>query len=227
MKKNILFFSLLSLTAFLIDGQVGLPKATKEPVYLLELDFPEGVNKDTPGISCVYHGASIPFVDGLCQLPERKLKTFFSLIFTPYIQQKANGTCQYIERAPDMPCKWYNLTLHLKEVEGALHYEYSWQVKELQPSEMPLRIPEHAGIIVQLPADYIAALSDEQERTRQGYFVLHLPKILLRKDLVQEEITDKLDEIAHEKLGMRVFCPFGQSETKKHPHGRVRHAPQR
>ncbi len=205
----------------------ALPKATKEPVYLLELDFPDSVSKDTAGISSVYHGMSVPFEDGLCQLPERKLKTFFSLIFTETIERKSNGTCHFIERIADAPCKWYNLTLHLKESEDASHYEYNWQVEELLKSQMPLRIPEHAGIIVQLPADYVAGISDEEDVTRKGYFVLHLPKILLRKDLTQEEMTEKLDEIARDKLKVRVFCPLVQSETKKHAHCRVRHIPQR
>lgn len=217
MKKILLLNLCLSLASCTLPLAEESAKATKKPVYLLGLKLPACLQEQslkTEDLSCIYHGVRIPFINGYCQLPERSLKTFFALVITPSVEMKAHGTCQYMERVKELPCKWYNLNLHLKEVAGTTHYEYFWDIQELKPEEMPLRIPDHAGIVLQLPADYIEAL-EQDETPRKGYFVLHLPEILLSKELAEGEFASKVEEIAQESIDLAIHCPRTVSEQKK------------
>ncbi len=182
------FIPLLGMVIFSCSAEQESSQQT--PAYILTLKAPAHI-KHLESISCIYHGNKLYFENGICQLPEHVFKTFFTLIITPLIEFKNNGTCVYAERLKDLPCKWYNLTLDYNQ--SAAGRNYSWRIDELKSEEMPLRIPEQSGIVIQLPASMIDALDNAQ---RTGRFVINLPGIILNEATTQEQLDSALNQAA-------------------------------
>jgi hypothetical protein len=146
----------------------------------------------------------LAFENGHCQLlPEQTFRTFFSLIVTPLIEFKSNGSCLYAQRLSDLPCKWYNLPLETQQATKSDQREYSWQIHELTHAEMPLRIPEHAGIVIQLPAEFIHGLQDTPQEERS---VLNLPSIVLKKTVTQAQLDQATDQAALSAPDLNQTC---------------------
>jgi hypothetical protein len=161
------------------------------PTYIVRIKIPD--RESIPAIPCLYHGSALMCKDGFCQLPEKTLRTFFSIIITPRVEFACTGSTKIMKRLKNQPCKWYNLTLRLEESLKDKKPTYKWDIEEINPKNMPLRLPEDASIVFELPPTFIHKLEHPQ---KTGPFTVKLPTVVIKKSITNEQLEKALVDMA-------------------------------
>jgi hypothetical protein len=185
-------------------------EAPQHPAYILSIKAPPSVK--TTDLRCLFQGLYVPFEHDQCQLPEHTLRAFFALIVTPSVEFKSDHGYPSMQRSPEIPCLWYNLTLEIHQQEASRKRTYNWKIEKLDPDDMPLRIPEHAGVVVLLPPKYIEGIESIHQ---EGHFVIHMPRLMLNTTLTQEELNSALEEIVLNLPEIKASCSLPKTIVKR------------
>jgi hypothetical protein len=163
------------------------PTQTYTYVIKSEIDYQDPVH-----FKCTYKGCVIDLGDGMDFLPETDLVNNFEIIITPEHPLKvSNGTVSHLERIPDVECIWYDVSWAKEGTKTV------WVIKQLVEDEMPPRIPDNA-IIVCYPTEFIEKIEDKTPQESSS--IIHLPTIVLKKNLTQEEKKKRDDELTRSIL---------------------------
>jgi hypothetical protein len=183
----------------------------RQLAYIAQIKYATSKQKPPP-ISCLYHGSALMCKEGFCRLPEDQLRTFFSLIITPRIEFTCKGSTRCMSRVKGLPCKWYNLTLRFVD-DAKKKTFYTWKIQELNPKNRPLRLPDHASIVVELNPDFIKKL---EPPIKTGPNAIKLPTVVLKDSVLPEELEDALIKIAAQAPERNINCTKPYDITQKY-----------
>lgn len=178
--------SLSKIFLIIFTGTTWYSHAIVQPqnyTYVVKVDIDQ---KDKVHIICTYKGCVIDLNDGIDFLPEAALVNSFPIIITHEHPKLSNGTVSHLERIPDVPCLWYDVSW-VKEGTKTL-----WTIEQKTEDEMPLRVPHHA-IIICYPPEFIEKLEDKTPQESSN--IIHIPTIVLKKNLSQEEKKKRDDDL--------------------------------
>jgi hypothetical protein len=189
MENNILQKILL---VFITSAAVSMHCKSYMPAqtytYVVKADCDQ---KDPVHIKCTYKGCVIDLSDGIDFLPETELVNSFPIIITAEHPRVSSGTVSHLERIPDVPCLWYDVSW-TKEGTKTI-----WTIEQRADEEMPLRIP-HNAVIICYPTEFVEKIEDRT--TQESSTIIHLPTIVLKKNLTQAEKTLRDDGLTRSIL---------------------------
>lgn len=171
---------------FITSCNAHLPGQTY--TYMIKTDSDP---RDPAPIKCIYKGHVIDLQEGIDFLPETELVSHFTVIITSEHPKILNGTVAHLERDPKIECRWYEINW---SKEGT---KTTWSITELTEENMPLRIPDDA-IIVCYPVKFFEKIEDKT--SQDSCTIIHLPSIILKKNLSEEEKRKRDDEITRSIL---------------------------
>ncbi len=187
MKNNNLqkiFLTLLIFSAFYCHSSVP----TQTYTYVIKADSDQ---RDPVHIKCTYKGCVIDLSDGIDFLPETDLINNFAIIITPEHPRVSSGTVSHLERIPDVDCLWYDVSWTKEGTKTV------WAIEQRAEDDMPLRIP-HNAIIICYPIEFIEKLEDKTPQ--ESSTIIHLPSIVLKKNLTQDEKKKRDDGLTRSIL---------------------------
>jgi hypothetical protein len=186
----------------------------KHPAYILNIQSPKGL-RALSDIPCIYHGLVTFFSGGHCRIPEDRAKIFFNFVITDSLQFERTGHHIYARRVKGNPCKWYNITLKLKDKEekNRDNILYYWEIEEINYKKMPELIPDHSSIIVKFPAQFIEKL---ETPSKTGPFTIRLPSIILCQNITKKQLNDAILESALDLPALNITCTKATYSEKKH-----------
>lgn len=112
--------------------------------YVMKVQVPVACAIEGPWIG-YYRGTCIPFKGNLARLCSSKMRFTFSLIITPTLRHApspATRNMPILMRSESAPVAWFDLSLVLK------NGKWMWDIISLKQEEMPLRLPDHALILL-------------------------------------------------------------------------------
>ncbi len=154
---------------------------TQNYTYVIKVDTDQ---RDNVHIKCTYKGCIIDLSDGIDFLPEHDLINSFPIIITAEHPRLSSGTVLHLERVPDVECLWYDISWTKEGTKTV------WNIEQRAEDDIPLRIP-HNALIVCYPPEFIERLEDKT--AQESSSIIHLPTIVLKKNLTQEECKKRDD----------------------------------
>ncbi len=207
MKAKIL---ILFLTAVLVKNILGFG-SERQLAYVTRIKY-STPGKKAPSIPCLYHGSAVMCKNGFCRLPEAELRTFFSLIITPRVEFVSHRSTRSMKRIKGSPCKWYNLSLRFTDSAKDKKKFYEWTIEEVDASKRPLRLPDHASLIIELDPTFIEKL---EPPSSTGPNAIKLPSVILKDSVTEEEIEKALVTIAAQAPDRNINCTKPMDIVKK------------
>ncbi len=151
----------------------SIPTSTYTYVIKADIDKADPVH-----IKCTYKGCVLDLSNGIEFLSETGHVSSFPIVVTAEHPKVSSGTVQHLERIPDADCLWFDVSWSKEGTKTV------WTIEQRAENDMPLRIPDNA-IIVCYPPEFIDTLRDTT--SQESSTIIHLPTIVLKKNLTQEE----------------------------------------
>ncbi len=172
--------------------------------YVLDIQFPAHITPNyTQGLKGYYKGDSLKLDEQWCLLPETQERLAFSLVITPDVDfdyMTSDGqTVSHLKRIEQLPCAWYDVTLHKEPFDGAVRKQkYHWTIELKGIDEIPIRLPSHAIVIKMSPhaIETVKEHKDDEVRTSPTSLitekslrttVIHLPTLVIKPTLTLQE----------------------------------------
>ncbi|MFA6066689.1 MAG: hypothetical protein WC707_05915 [Candidatus Babeliaceae bacterium] len=151
--------------------------------YILKLQLPQHLlGASGPWIS--YKGNPLSLDAHWCVIPERQEIVTCSVIISQNIKYKSEGNnVQYLYRDENDPCAWYDLTLQTHIASPRKKESFPlWRIEERLLTEVPVRIPENA-IIVLINPRFVDHLEEHKEKNEHKKTTVRLPDIVIKQDV--------------------------------------------
>lgn len=185
--------------------------------YILKMQLPSGMHLDE-AFCGFYKGKPIEFDKNWALLPEDGEALAFSIIVTPEVGFKTQGTnVRYMHRIEEQPFCWYDITLEFKEQKQV------WHIKKLNSQDAPVQLPDHAIIILLEPNHIekviepaaLACVKKAEARDPNAPRVIVLPTIVLDQELTEDDLTDACVHAQFAALELRAIHKKPTMEIKK------------
>lgn len=153
--------------------------STQNYTYVVKIDTDQ---RDKVHVKCSYKGCVIDLSDGIDFLPENDLLNSFPIIITVEHPRLSSGPVSHLERVSDAECLWYDVSWTKEGTKTV------WTIEQRADDDMPLRIPDNA-LIICYPPEFIEKIEDKTPQESSS--IIHLPTIILKKNLTQQERTKR------------------------------------
>lgn len=153
--------------------------------FILRLAYPPGLSMY--GVTAYYKGIPYDLAEGWALIKDDQGPALLSVVIAESLEWKAEGNMvRYLQRLPNKPFLWFDLTLSLKKTGS-----YAWNIQKRSAQEVPLRLPENTLFVELNPELFETLLTLDQEDCSAKSDLITLPIIQLRKALTQEEFDAK------------------------------------
>lgn len=181
---------------YLILLLLALQQLTASHTYILHVVHDL---EDEVSMQACYKGHLLNLKEGgIAVLPEDGQVNHFVLIITAEPPIVTLDPVTHLERAPHAACDWYDMTW-TKQETGT-----TWTIKKRVPQDQPPRIPDDA-IIVFYDPQFIEKV---EPRSQESATIVHLPNIILKKDLTSVEKKQRDDALTR--------CELASVEMKRY-----------
>ncbi len=180
-------FFLIIPALLLLQLHSAQPSATY--TYVVKVDY------DTHDPVCLkgtYKGSVIDLRDGIAFLQETERTHSFELIVTSEHPKVSQGAIPHLQRVADISCDWYEISWSIEDKH------INWTIKKRDEESLPTRIP-HNALIVCYPPEFVEKIESKTIQESSAN-VVHIPTIILKKDLSTEEKTRRDDALTRSVL---------------------------
>ncbi len=174
MKKHHIFTFFLMLCAVFQCAQ-----AFKAYTYVVKSDYD---SKDAIPLTGTYKGNILDLKDGIAFLNETEYIGSFELIITSEHPKMCTEPVPHLERIQEADCEWYHISW-VKEGTKTV-----WSIEKRPEESLPPRIPDNA-LIICYPPKFVDKI--ENKMPQESSTIIHLPTIILKKNLSAEEKEER------------------------------------